>query len=179
MIARIDSIQRSGQHGFTLVELMITVAVFAVLLAIMVPSYSDMTLGSKLRSQANDLVAGAVLARSEAIKRNQLVTLCASSTGTSCVGSWAAGWIVITAGNVVLHKHAAAASGFQINAGTVTRLAFTPTGVGVTPTPTSAVPPFTLTVCRKTPSVGSQERVVSVSPTGRPSVTKTNTGSCS
>src|SRR3990167_5069797 len=83
------------ERGFTLIELMITLAVFAALLAVMVPSYSDMTLGSKLRSQANDLVAGAVLARSEAIKRNAAVRMCVSADGASCIaGGWEQGWVV-------------------------------------------------------------------------------------
>lgn len=165
---RVASIQLPGQRGFTLVELMIALAVFAVLLAIMVPSYSDMTLGSKLRSQANDLVAGAVLARSEAIKRNQPVSLCASSNGTSCTGTWSQGWIVINGATVIMN-HAAAANGFLILSDQ-TSFTFQPTGVGATAD--------TLTVCRATPSVGGQEREVTISATGRASVERTNVGSC-
>ncbi|SFP76733.1 GspH/FimT family pseudopilin [Pseudomonas borbori] len=180
MIGRITSIQRSGQHGFTLVELLITLAVFAALLAIMVPSYSDMTLGSKLRSQANDLVAGAVLARSEAIKRNQAVRMCVSADGASCItGGWEQGWVVfhdadddgtLDAGETVLLRHQAAASGFKIT-GTVDSVRFQGTGVGATQA--------TLTACRATPSVGTQERVVTITATGRASVARTNTGTCS
>lgn len=164
-----DSMRLPGQHGFTLVELMITLAVFAVLLAIMVPSYSDMTLGSKLRSQANDLVAGAVLARSEAIKRNQQVSLCASSNGTSCTGTWSQGWIVINGATVIMN-HGAAPNGFLILSDQ-SSFTFQPTGVGATTD--------TLTVCRATPSVGGQEREVTITATGRASVKRTNTGSCS
>lgn len=177
---RTDSIQRCEQHGFTLVELMITLAVFAVLLAIMVPSYSDMTLGSKLRSQANDLVAGAVLARSEAIKRNSVVRMCVSADGASCIaGGWEQGWVVfhdadddgtLDAGEAVLLLHQAAASGFKIT-GTVASVRFQGTGVGAT----QAI----LTACRATPSVGAHERVVNISATGRASVTKTNVATCS
>lgn len=157
------------QSGFTLVELMITIAVLAIVMAFAVPSFNDMTLGSKLRSQANDLVAGAALARSEAIKRNQPVSLCASSNGTSCTGSWSQGWIVITGATVIMN-HGAAANGFLVLSDQ-TSFTFQPTGVGATAD--------TLTVCRATPSVGGQERVVSVSATGRASVERTNTGSCS
>jgi type IV fimbrial biogenesis protein FimT len=173
MIRRIASIQRSVQCGFTLIELMITLAVFAVLLAVMVPSYNDMTLGSKLRSQANDLVAGAVLARSEAIKRNQSVTLCASSDGATCTGTWANGWIVTSSGGLVIQVHGAAPSGFLITSAQ-TSFTFQPTGVGVTPAP--AAPTFV--VCRASPSVGSQERVVTITLTGRASVERTNNTIC-
>lgn len=157
------------QCGFTLVELMVTLAVFAVLLAITVPSYNDMTLGSKLRTQANDLVAGAVFARSEAIKRNQTVTLCASSDGATCTGTWASGWIVRSAGGAVLMVHGAAQRGFLVSSSEA-GIDFQASGVGAT----SA----TFTVCRATPSVGSQERVVNISATGRATVSKTTTGSC-
>ncbi|RJG14298.1 prepilin-type N-terminal cleavage/methylation domain-containing protein [Pseudomonas cavernicola] len=173
-LSSLPASRSARQRGFTLIELMVTIAVMAVLLGIAIPSFTDVTLGSKLRSQANDLVAGATLARSEAIKRNQAVTLCASSNGTSCTGGWAAGWIVISSDGTVILKHPAAAGGFHINSAD-TSFSFQSTGVGVTPTP--AVPTFT--VCRATPSVGSQERVVTISLTGRTSVAKTTNASCS
>ncbi|MEX6501650.1 GspH/FimT family pseudopilin [Pseudomonas zhanjiangensis] len=169
----------ASQLGFTLVELMIALAVFAALLAVTMPSYNDMTLGSKLRSQANELVAGAVLARSEAIKRNAFVRMCVSADGASCIaGGWDQGWVVfhdadddgvLDAGETVIMRHQMAASGFKI-IGSVASMRFQPTGVGATPA--------TLTVCRATPEVGGQERVVNITATGRASVSKTNNASC-
>ncbi|MDP1605971.1 MAG: GspH/FimT family pseudopilin [Rhodocyclaceae bacterium] len=158
------------QSGFTLVELMVTIAVLAILLAIAVPSFSEVMLSSRLRSYANDFVASSTLARGEAIKRNSVVNLCASSNGTSCVGNWEQGWIVL-AGTTVIQRQQALSSGMKmVESGGAASLNFQSTGVGTTPT--------TLTICRATPSVGSQERVISVSATGRASVTKTATGVC-
>ncbi|MBF7730245.1 GspH/FimT family pseudopilin [Pseudomonas sp. N040] len=156
-------------HGFTLVELMVVLAVIAILAAIAIPQMNDSTLGSKLRAQANDLSMGAVLARSEAIKRNQVVNLCASSDGSSCSGGWADGWIVVSSDGTVIQSHPAAATGFVIDAD-ATNIAFQPSGVGSTAT--------ALTICRQSPTAGSQERVVSISATGRASVAKTAAGSC-
>ncbi|MFZ6048042.1 GspH/FimT family pseudopilin [Pseudomonas sp. CR3202] len=171
-VARPTNSGLSRQSGFTLVELMVTVVVLAVLLGIAVPSFTDVTLGSKLRSQANDLAAGVALARSEAIKRNQAVTLCASADGAACAtsGGWHQGWIVRSSSGTIIATHPAAPSGFLITA-SAHSIAFQPTGTASVST--------VLKVCRSSPTVGSQERLVSVSLTGRTSVSKTAEGACS
>lgn len=167
---RMAHLRAQIQRGFTLVELMITITVLGILLAIAVPSFTDAVLGSKLGSHANNLLASVYLARGEAIKRNSVVNLCASSNGTSCTGNWEQGWIIL-AGSTVIHRQSALSSGLKMTeSGGVSSINFQPTGVGVTPA--------TLTVCRATPSVGSQERVISISATGRASVAKTTTGFC-
>lgn len=155
--------------GFTLIEMMIAVALMAILLSIAVPSFRDASLGSQLRAAANDLTASAHLARSEAIKRNAPVTLCVSSNGTTCgTGGWQQGWIVLS-GATVLERHAGMPAGYRINS-TIDEIDFSPLGIGATPA--------TLTVCRGAPDVGSQERIVTISAVGRPSVHKTATGTC-
>lgn len=156
--------------GFTLLELMVTLAVAAILLGIAVPSLGDATLGGKLAASANDLVAGVAMGRSEAIKRNAVTSLCVSSNGTSCgSGGWEQGWIVIS-GSTVIQKHPAAPTGFKVTS-SVAKVDFQPTGVGNAQA--------TITVCRSAPSAGYQERVVNVSATGRAYVSKTTTGTCS
>jgi len=161
---------RLGTGGFTLLELMVTLAVAAILLGIAVPSLGDATLGGKLAASANDLVAGVAMGRSEAIKRNAVTSLCVSSNGTSCgSGGWEQGWIVIS-GSTVIQKHPAAPTGFKVTS-SVAKVDFQPTGVGNTQA--------TITVCRSAPSAGYQERVVNVSATGRAYVSKTTTGTCS
>ena len=174
MIRPGGSLQERGllrplQAGFTLIELMVTIAVMAILLAFGVPYFSDVSLGSKLGSYANSLVANAYLARSEAIKTNSPVTLCASSNGTSCAGAWEQGWIVLSGGTAIQHQPALP-PGFLVNA-SAGSIDFLPTGV-------SASTAATLKVCRSAPTAGWTERKVSISATGLPSVTKTTTGTC-
>lgn len=165
-----NAINRRLANGFTLLELMVTLAVLAILVGIAVPSLSDATLTGKLASSANDLVAGVAMGRSEAIKRNTVTSLCVSSNGTSCgSGGWEQGWIVIS-GSTVIQKHPAAPTGFKVTS-SVAKIDFQPSGVGNTQA--------SVTVCRSAPTAGAQERVVNVSATGRAYVSKTATGSCS
>jgi type IV fimbrial biogenesis protein FimT len=81
-------------NGFSVIELMIVVAVAAVLLATAVPSFNQTILNNRLATQVNELHTGLSLARSEAVKRNANVTVCQSSNGAGCNGSWQDGWIV-------------------------------------------------------------------------------------
>ena len=80
--------------GLTLVELMITLAIASILITSAAPSFTASIQNSRLSTQINELHASLSLARSEAIKRNDNVTVCRSSDGTSCTGNWQNGWIV-------------------------------------------------------------------------------------
>jgi prepilin-type N-terminal cleavage/methylation domain-containing protein len=110
------------QAGFTLVEMMFTVFVMAVLLGIGVPNFRDFIRNSRMSAQANDLLSGVNLARSEAVKRRTPVTLCAG-TAAACnaTGNFRDGWVVfadengngvINPGDVLLHDHGAMPDGF-------------------------------------------------------------------
>lgn len=82
--------------GFTLLELLITLAIVAILLIVGVPSLRSMMQGNQLVSSTNELLSALHVARSEAIKSNGRVTICESSNGTDCAttGDWKNGWIV-------------------------------------------------------------------------------------
>lgn len=164
--------------GFTLVEMLVAISVCAILLAMAVPSFSAANLSSRLRANSTDLMASASLARAEAVKRNGIVNLCPSTDGTSCsAGGWERGWIVIATAKgalaeKVVYRHDALPPGYRMSTtGGISLVSFQPTGVGATAA--------TFTICRETPSVGNQERVVSIDATGRATSRKTMTGQCS
>ena len=112
------------QGGFTLIELMFTVIVLAVLLAIGVPSFRDFLRNSRMAAQANDLLSAVNLARSEAVKRRAPVTLCAGTVADDCDDDtdFADGWFVfvdlndngdVDAGEDVLRTHDAMPGGIE------------------------------------------------------------------
>lgn len=84
-------------RAFTILELMITLAIAAVLVAIAVPNFQDSIIRARLSSQSSDLLATLQLARSDAVMRNEAVTVCVSSNGRDCLTSgtqqWENGWI--------------------------------------------------------------------------------------
>jgi type IV fimbrial biogenesis protein FimT len=89
-------ITANRQRGFTLIELMIAVAILAILLSLAVPSFQDTIRRNQITANTNSLVTSLALARSEATKRGIRVSLCASN-GVVCTGStdWSTGWQVI------------------------------------------------------------------------------------
>lgn len=85
------------QSGFTLIELMVVVAMVAIIAALATPSWNAMIVNNRIRAAVNDWTQSFYFARSEAVRQNIPVTICASSNGTSCTASgYEVGWIVIT-----------------------------------------------------------------------------------
>lgn len=84
--------------GFTLVELIVTIAVAAILVTVAVPSFRVFVQNSRISTQTNDLISDISLARSEAIKSGANASLCTSTVGTSCDGggSWTIGRLAWT-----------------------------------------------------------------------------------
>lgn len=84
------------QQGVTLIELLIGIAVAAILLTIVAPSFNTVIKNNRLATGANQVVSHLSLARSEAIKRGTFVSVCKSSNQTTCSNSanWEDGWIV-------------------------------------------------------------------------------------
>ena len=184
--------QSVAARGFTIIELMVTVAIIAILAMLAAPSFNEAILSNKLASFANNFVASATLARGEAVKRNAVVTLCVVATDISktCTtsGDWQQGWIVFNDINgdgildesitdpaapslreTLIYRQQAFSADYKLT-GAVKNIAFQSVGAGATAA--------TLKLCRATPTAGSQERDIRISATGRVSVAKTTTGVC-
>ncbi|MBV6815250.1 Tfp pilus assembly protein FimT/FimU [Xanthomonas campestris pv. passiflorae] len=80
-------------RGFTLVELLVTISVVAVLAVIALPSFQGVIRSNQAATTANELVASLSLARSEAIRSTRGGGICPSSDGLICSGQWSDGWI--------------------------------------------------------------------------------------
>ncbi len=168
-----------GFKGFTLVELMITLAVVGITLVFASPSIVTFIKNYRITTQANGLLSDLQLARNNAVTQNRPVTICASNNTTSatptCSGTnWGLGRIVfadangdaiVDAGDTLLRVSASLSAGNTLVAANLTtagRVQFRPSGMpaGITGGTTAA---FTLCDDR----TGAFGRVVNVSLTGR------------
>ncbi|WP_457330433.1 GspH/FimT family pseudopilin [Rhizobacter sp. P5_C2] len=130
--------------GVTLIELMVTLAVMAVLVTIAAPSFSRLIASNRLTSQTNEFILALNLARSEATRRGQPVTLLATATATPVFQS---GWQIFTDanGDAAMESPATAADGTVLRESaaapgntTITRV--TMSGSTATTATASAVP---------------------------------------
>jgi len=83
--------------GFTLLELMVVVAIAGILLLVGIPSFRSMTTTNEISSKTNDLIMSLKLARSTAITTGHIAYVCSSDDGATCKGQdsfWSKGWLV-------------------------------------------------------------------------------------
>ncbi len=114
------------QEGFSLIELMVGVAVLGIVLSTGVPSMIDFSHKGRQTTTINDFVSSLHYARSEAVKRQSNIGVCPSVSGVSCALSpWSEGWIIfvntdndspaaIDAGEEILRVHAALHTGSRL-----------------------------------------------------------------
>ncbi len=93
-------LRTEAARGFSLIELIVTIAVAAILTAIAFPSFTSTMRSKRVTTEANDLVTAISSARSEAVTRGRGISVCAADTRTgapSACGAeadWSKGWIV-------------------------------------------------------------------------------------
>lgn len=136
--------KKRPQNGFTLYELLITVLVIAVIVSIGVPNLGDFTRNSRVSATSNDLHGSFLVARSEAARSKENVTICASADpfgAALCDGaSFDEGWIIFVdidgdiersgAGENVLKAFPPVNDNIDINTDGATYFSFAPTGLG-------------------------------------------------
>jgi type IV fimbrial biogenesis protein FimT len=139
-------------RGFTLVELMVTLAVLAILITVGIPAFGDLVRNNRVTSQTNELVTALNIARSEAVKRgrNVQVVVAMEANGWSAVVS------VVGAAGDPLRVIGREGSTVTVNSATVV---FRPTGV-----PLAAVD---FDMQPQTDCTGDQRRQVAVTPSGQ------------
>ncbi len=100
-LLRCGSRPRDRAGGFTLLEALVVLAVAGVLVALAAPALSGMRARHQLQAQAEGLLDSLVLARSEALRRQQRVTLCPRTRDNACdaTAPWQNGWLVFVDAN--------------------------------------------------------------------------------
>jgi type IV fimbrial biogenesis protein FimT len=165
---------RANEFGFTLIELMISVAIFGILLAIAMPDFNETINRTRVGMQGEELVTDLALARSEAATRSVRTTMCISSNGTSCVTAatpWETGRLVFVDNNAdgavtgteTILKYTQALRGDT----TVSVAGFSGGALSISYGPFGGLIPSasgTFTLCSSASSVGRQ---ISVAATGR------------
>jgi type IV fimbrial biogenesis protein FimT len=175
-------------HGFTLVELMVVVALIAILLAVAVPSFKSVVQRNRIAAQLNGFISDVHLARSEAIKRGLPVSLCASSDGANCLetNTWHLGWMMFFDPTGLGTRTSASTTQELIKI--QKRWVSTDTFAADTPTPTKAISynrdgfassgPVTM-VLHTAPVEDSATKCVAISVVGRHTLQSRGEGSCS
>lgn len=150
------------RHGFTLIEMMITLAIAAILLTLAAPSFGDLILNQRIKAASFDLMSTLTYARSEAIKRGANVSI------TPAGGDWKNGWTIEVGGAPLRTQHSLsdiAITGAPPSV-TYTRDGRLPVG--------TAAAVFEMKYAGTNPNVTS--RCISIDPGGRPNSKK---GACS
>jgi type IV fimbrial biogenesis protein FimT len=97
---------RQSVRGFTLIELMVTLAIVVIASSIAIPSWRSITASNNIRGMINDWTLSTQFAKAEAIKRNISITVCPSSNGLTCTNTgYEGGWIVTTGAGLVLQDY--------------------------------------------------------------------------
>ena len=174
--------------GFTLIELMIVVAVATVLLGFGIPSMTALMNSNKLTAASNALLSSMRLARSEAFKRNGRVVLCKSRDGAACImaGGWEQGWIVFhdadgngerDEGEVIIERGNPLPDSLRLTGNSTVAKHVSFVATGATRLAAGGFQAGTVTVCNVS-ATGGEARQIVLNAVGRPRVQRVAVASC-
>ncbi len=174
--------------GMTMIEVLVTLAIAAIMLTLAVPSFNDFLQSSRFSTFSNAYLTHLHLARSEASKRSGRVALCKSANGTTCTtsGGWQQGWIIFhdannnalaDTGEEILRVNEAFPTNWSLHGNTQVENYVSYAAMGGARMTSGAFQAGTLTLCREA-TVSGEARAIIVSSTGRPRVEKTIAASC-
>jgi len=175
-----------NQHGFNLLEMMAAVAVLGILLAMGVPSFTQMIRNNRVVADTNELVVALSAARSEAVKRGLPTAVCARTSPTTDVcrtgsdNDWSSGWLVfadptgtagvIDAGDEILQRFDAVPAGVSVLTNNRPAVRFAGSGL-----PPAGAVDTTFTI-KHSACADNNRRTVKITATGR---LHTNKRACS
>ncbi|MBI5277306.1 MAG: GspH/FimT family protein [Burkholderiales bacterium] len=180
---------RRASRGFSLAEVMVTLAVLATLLTLAIAGWSAVATSMKLTALTNTMLTQLHTARSEAIKRNARVAMCKSADGVTCTGSggWEQGWLVFHDANnsgtrepqeTLIYQIAALPAGFRVSGNLSVAKYVSFAGNGGTLLASGAFQAGTLTLCKVTDAAVAEARQIVINAVGRPRVKKTTVDFC-
>lgn len=92
--------KRNSQRGFTIIELMITLVILAIMISLAAPSFTKMIRDNRVQTSSTSLISAFNMAHSEAVRRGRTVKICATddaaATPPACSTNWANGWFIFT-----------------------------------------------------------------------------------
>lgn len=175
----------SHQRGFNLLELMAAITVLGIVLAVGVPSFTQMLRNNNVVANTNELVVALSAARSEAVRRGLPVAVCARTGPTADVcrtgtaNNWGDGWLIFTdaagnvgevsAGDAILQRFDQLSTGVTMLTNNRPAVRFGASGL-----PPSGAADTTFTI-KHSVCTGNNQRTVKITATGR---LHTNKGAC-
>lgn len=114
-------------HGLTLIEMMVVITIMAILMGMAIPSFNITIRDNRVLSASNSIVAAVAQARSEAVKRGRMVSLCPSSDKATCGAVWADGWLVYVEDETVVAGAAPVIDTILVTGDAMNKLAVTRT----------------------------------------------------